>query len=208
MSSSRSRHGGPRRILSCHGAPGIRTTRSGRREVLLLVLLALAGCRFERRSNEGRDPPAGPAGFRADISGAVHGRIVGPGVVRYLPPADVVMGRRPGYYFIADDAGLRELGVTFTVPLGATEGSHALVSVSPLEIGTVFAVRADRSTGNQTHSFDMGSSGTIELLDFPDAPGDLPGHRIAGNFDFTARDSDGNPISASGTFDFTADGTR
>lgn len=172
------------------------------------MFLALAGCRFEGSSSEGRDPAAGLAGFRADVSGAVHGRIVGPGVVRYLPPAQVVMGRRPGYYFIADDAGLRELGITFTVPLGVVEGSHALTSPSPLDAGTAFAVRVDRSVGDGTRSFDVGSSGTIELLDFPETPEDLSGHHIAGSFSFTTRDSDGNPISARGTFDFTAAATR
>ena len=90
--------------------------------------------------------------FTAEITGSVKGDIAGPGVIRYLPESKNPMGTRPGYFFIADNTGIRPLGVTFTIPLNTKPGTHQLISGSPTEAGKNFEVRVDQSDDKRTVS--------------------------------------------------------
>lgn len=141
-------------------------------------------------------------GFAAEVTGAVTGKVSGPGLIRFLPTGETSFGARPGYFFIADDSGVRDLGVTFTIPAEVRPGTHDLVSAPPLDVGKEFEVRVDHSLADVTDSFERETEGTITIEAFPDSPDDLSGSRVKGSFQFSTRDSKGREIKASGSFDF------
>lgn len=140
--------------------------------------------------------------FQAEVSGAVTGRMAGPGLVRYIPPSQASFGPRPGYFFVADDSGVRPLGITFTIPADTGPGTYPLVSGHPMEIGTHYEVRVDASVGDRTDSFQKNTKGTITIEAFPSESTNLAGGRVAGHFDFSTQNGSGGKISAEGSFDF------
>jgi len=143
-------------------------------------------------------------GFEAEVSGTVAGRVSGPGIVQYVPPSEANFGSVPGYFFVADDTGVRDLGITFTIPANTQAGTYQLVSAHPMDVGREFEVRVDHSEGDRTESFGADTRGTIQLESFPKDGEVLQGHPIKGSFDFVTQDRDGRDVTVSGSFDFRA----
>jgi hypothetical protein len=141
-------------------------------------------------------------GFQATVSGAVSGSVEGPGVLRFIPASETSFGTQPAFYFIADDTGVRDLGVTFSIPRGTGPGTFALVSGTPFEIGEKFEVRVDRSTQTRTVSFEKATEGSITLTAFPTSPEEMEGDRVAGHFRFSTSGASGEAVTAEGSFDF------
>lgn len=169
--------------------------------ILATMTMTVAGC-----EGGGSVPRAvGGDGFQASVRGAVDGSIAGPGVLRFLPPSRTVIGTRSGYYFLADDTGVRDLGITFTIPAGTGPGTYALVSGSPLEVGRNFEVRVDHSTADGVVSFSRETEGSLTLVELP---GIADSKRVTGNFRFTTQNPTGTEVEVDGTFEFktTANG--
>lgn len=173
--------------------------------LLLFTCLGLLGC----AGSEDADVEARAAGveaeadgFVAEVTGSVSGRVAAPGVVRFLPPADLGHRIRPGFFFVADDTGVRPLGITFSIPAGVEPGTYDLVSAHPMDAGTAFEVRVDHSVGTRTESFELDTDGTITIDAFPDTVGDVRGQRVVGRFEFETRDRSGRRVAAEGRFDF------
>lgn len=163
---------------------------------LVLVSTSIIAC------DDSRDTETAAEGFVAEISGAVTGRVSGPGLVRFVPARDAPAGRRPGYYFVADDSGVRELGITFTIPANTESGTYQLVSAHPMEIGEAFEVRVDHSVADRTESFGSNTTGTISVEAFPNSDTEIAGSRVLGSFEFSTQRSDGQEITGTGRFDF------
>jgi len=142
--------------------------------------------------------------FVSEVSGAITGQISGPGLIRFIPPGDVNFGHRPGYFFVADDSGVRDLGITFTIPANTQPGTYQLVSAHPMDIGKEFEVRVDWSVGNKTKSFQLNTEGRITIEIFPEDNNNVAGSRVRGKFDFSTQDRSGQEVVCKGTFDFLA----
>ncbi len=164
---------------------------------VFLVLLSVSSCR------DSRQHPKTSGNFTAEISGSITGRVSGPGIVSFLPPSDSSFGPRPGYFFIADDTGVRDLGITITIPSNTQPGKYQLVSVGPMNVGKDFEVRVDRSVGNRTESFQTNTTGTITLEQFPEDGSNIAGSPVRGHFEFTAEGKGGQRVTVKGTFDFS-----
>jgi hypothetical protein len=165
-----------------------------------LILLILAGVSLAACGGS-RDSGA-TSGFLAEVTGAATGEVFGPGLIGFLPPSEAAFGPRPGYYFVADDAGVRALGITFTIPATTQPGTYQLVSAPPLEIGTAFEVRVDQSTGDRTVSYHLNTQGTITIEAFPADGDDVAGQHVAGTFEFSTQNRAGQEVRATGSFDF------
>lgn len=163
---------------------------------ILAVSVLISACDDTKVSS------AAASNFVARISGAVTGQVSGPGLIRFLPPSDVSFGVLRGYYFIADDSGVRELGITFTIPDKSLLGTHQLVSAHPMDSGKEFEVRVDRSVGNRTESFQQNTEGTITIQAFPNDSNNIAGSHIMGSFEFTTQTRNGPVITGKGAFDF------
>lgn len=170
---------------------------------LTFLTLILAGAALLASCNASKDSDLAPSGFSAEVSGATMSRVTGPGLIRFVPASSANVGLRSGYFFVADDSGVRELGITFTLPANAQPGTYELVSATPMDIGTSFAVRVDWSQGNRTESFQLETEGTITLKAFP-KDGDLVGQSVVGSFEFSTQDRTGQQIRSKGSFDFDA----
>lgn len=140
--------------------------------------------------------------FTAEMSGSIDGHVSGPGVINYIPPSNSAVGVRPGYFFIADNTGVRDLGITFTIPSDTKAGAYELVSAHPFDAGKKFEVRIDRSVGNRTESFQLNTAGTITLERFPEDGSNLAEVHVKGNFVFTTEGKDEQRVTAEGVFDF------
>ena len=147
-------------------------------------------------------PPAASTNFTAEISGFVAGQVAGPGVVTFLPPRESAAGTTPGYFFIADDTGVRDLGITITIPSGSKPGTYELVSAHPMNAGKHFEVRVDQSIGSRAESFQKNTKGTITLEQFPDEGSNTTGCVVKGKFEFTTEGKGGEQLKATGQFDF------
>jgi hypothetical protein len=172
-----------------------------RRGIGFVAFLLTAGASIWGCDGSG-EPARGRAHFEADVAGAATGRVAGPGLVRYIPPSQAGFGPRPGYFFVADDSGVRPLGITFTIPADARPGTYPLVSAHPMEIGTHFEVRVDASEGDRTESFQKNTKGTITLEAFPSEGANVAGSRVAGHFEFSTQNASGAEVSGQGSFDF------
>jgi len=140
--------------------------------------------------------------FLAEVSGAVVGQVSGPGIIRFLPASEVNFGTRPAYFFVADDAGVRKLGITFAIPANTRPGTYRLVSVHPMDVGREFEVRVDWSVGDRTESFELNTKGTITIEAFPSDPDSLSKGRVMGSFDFSTQNRNGQKVMGQGSFDF------
>jgi len=165
--------------------------------LLLTISILTLACSSKTKTN------SGSAGLIADISGAIEGSVSGLGIVQFIPGNQSGPGAHPDYFFIADDSGVREFGITFTIPVGTTSGTYPLVTAHPLDAGEEFELRVDHSVGNQTTSFLYNTSGTITIDEFPENGQSISGHRIAGSFEFTTEDNSKRQISVTGSFEFT-----
>jgi hypothetical protein len=171
-------------------------------EKFSLMALVLASGVLISACDESKNSSATADTFVAEISGAVTGRVSGPGLIRFLPPSDANFGPRPGYFFVADDSGVRELGITFTIPANTQPGTYQLVSAHPMDAGKEFEVRVDWSVGNRTESFQANTEGTITIEAFPNDGNNVAGRRVTGSFDFSTQDRNAREITAKGSFDF------
>lgn len=178
------------------------TTRGTLLVVTCLTVLACVGSDDAEVEGEAAEVERRADGFVAEVTGSVSGRVAAPGVVRFLPPADLGHRIRPGYFFVADGTGVRPLGITFSIPAGVEPGTYDLVSAHPMDAGTAFEVRVDHSVGSRTESFELDTDGTITIDAFPDTVGDVRGQRVAGSFEFETRDRSGRRVEAEGRFDF------
>jgi len=175
---------------------------------LALLYVPVAGCGGgfddtagdETIAEEGGDAAAD--GFRATVTGAVSGRILGPGVIRYLEPTATSFGERPGHYFVADDTGVRDLGITIIIPADTKPGEYPLSSASPLERGTHFEVRVDQTRDDSVLSYSARTAGSVTITSFPPSPAQVESTRVAGHFRFSTRDPAGAGVEANGAFDF------
>ncbi|HSR72842.1 MAG TPA: hypothetical protein VLL72_10725, partial [Kiloniellales bacterium] len=159
--------------------------------LLLLVCLAAVLPACDEAASQEEESERSAVGFEAVITGAYEGRVSGPGVLKLLPEAGF---DRQGYFFLADDQGLRPHGVTFVLPRGTGPGKHTLESPSALDIGTVPSVRVDRDLGQAAVSAEKNTSGFLELTAFPAEETGLTGSEVAGRFEFETENSEGERI--------------
>lgn len=168
----------------------------------LLLTLAMVSTAFVPACDDSRNGGVVTDSFVADVSGAVTGQVSGPGLIRFIPSYDANFGTRPGYFFVADDSGVREIGITFTIPASVQPGTYHLVSAHPIDAGREFEVRIDRSVEDRTDSFQLNTKGTITIESFPADGKNIAGSRVTGSFEFATQDRSGNQARAKGSFDF------
>ena len=174
----------------------------------LIILLVITGCSDSPNETGIEEPKVGHPGFTANVSGAVNAEVSGAGIVAYLGPMerDIVTGSRPGYFLMAnlntDVMGARGFTITFRIPAEAQPGNHNLVTPDPLKVGENFDVRVERVEEGKLISYETNTDGTITLNNFsPDRTyPDIS--NITGTFQFVTENSEGDMISANGTFDF------
>ena len=174
----------------------------------LIILLVITGCSDSPNETEIEEPKVEHPGFTANVSGAVNAEVSGAGIVTYLGPKerDIVTGSRPGYFLMAnlnsDVMGERGFTITFRIPAEAQPGNHNLVTSDPLKVGENFNVRVERVEEGKLISYETNTDGTITLNNFsPDRTyPDIS--NITGTFQFVTENSEGDRISANGTFDF------
>jgi len=174
----------------------------------LIILLVITGCSDSPNETGIEEPKVGHPGFTANVSGAINAEVSGAGIVTYLGPKDrdIVTGSRPGYFLMAnlnsDVMGERGFTITFRIPAEAQPGNHNLVTSDPLKVGENFDVRVERVEEGKLISYETNTDGTITLNNFsPDRTyPDIS--NITGTFQFVTENSEGDRISANGTFDF------
>jgi hypothetical protein len=174
----------------------------------LIILLVITGCSDSPNETGIEEPKVEHPGFTANVSGAVNAEVSGAGIVTYLGPKerDIVTGSRPGYFLMAnlnsDVMGERGFTITFRIPAEAQPGNHTLVTSDPLKVGENFDVRVERVEEGKLISYETNTDGTITLNNFsPDRTyPDIS--NITGTFQFVTENSEGDRISANGTFDF------
>ena len=170
------------------------------KKTLLTALILTCGA-MSSACDDAKISAVSTSNFVAELSGAVTGQVSGPGLIRFLPPIDANFGYRPGYFFVADDSGVRDLGITFMIQAKTQPGTYQLVSAHPMDSGKEFEVRIDWSVGNRTNSFQLNTEGTITIEAFPDDD-NVAGHRVMGRFDFSTHDRSGKEVACKGQFDF------
>ena len=162
--------------------------------LLSLVFFLATGCQ-QREDNK-------KVAFSAEITGAFQGSVKGPGIIQYIPPAKTSLGDIPGHYFIADDTGFRDFGVTITLPITAQPGKHDLVSADPRNAGKYYEVCVDRALGHKVIPHNQNTKGSLTLTSFPNAPEVIAGSEINGSFEVSTEDSEGKRIKVVGRFLF------
>lgn len=178
------------------------------RFAVLIILLVITGCSDSTDDTTIEEPKVEHPGFTANVSGAVNAEVSGAGIVTYLGPKerDIVTGSRPGYFLIAnintDLTGERGFTITFRIPDEAQPGNHNLMTPDPRKVGENFDVRVERVEEGKLISYQTNTDGTITLNNFsPDRTyPDIS--NITGTFQFVTENSEGERISANGTFDF------
>ena len=172
----------------------------------LCFCLALPACNKTEQKSAGdnaatpptMNTPAKAVNFRAEITGGANARIEGPGVVTYIPARN----DNPGYFFIADDTGIRPWGLTITIPENKGTGTFDLVSGGPFDAGNIFETRVDQDLGKRTLSFDRNTKGELVLEGFPESHETVSGVEVKGNFDFTTQNRKGDELKVTGDFAF------
>lgn len=174
----------------------------------LIILLVITGCSDSPNDTAIEEPKVELPGFTANVSGAVNAEVSGAGIVTYLGPKerDIVTGNRPGYFLIAnintDLTGERGFTITFRIPDEAQPGNYTLMTPDPRKVGENFDVRVEWVEEGKLISYQTNTDGTITLNNFsPDRTyPDIS--NITGTFQFVTENSEGDRISANGTFDF------
>lgn len=178
------------------------------RAAILIILLVIGGCSDPSADTAPQEPKVNQSGFSASVSGSVDGEVSGTGVATYLPPkeGDPVTGIRPGYFLVAnlnsDRTEEREFIFIFRIPDKAQPGNHDLVTPNPLKVGENFDVQVEIVEEGKSISFQTNTAGTITLEDFAPDRTDSGNRNITGTFQFVTENSQGDQISATGTFDF------
>ncbi len=174
----------------------------------LIILLVITGCSDSPGETGIEEPKVENPGFTAHVSGAINAEVSGAGIVTYLGTRErnTVTGNRPGYFLIAnintDLKGERGFTITFRIPDQAQPGNYTLVTPDPLKLGENFDVRIETLEEGKLIAYQTNTEGTITLNNFsPDRT--FPGiSNITGTFQFVTENSEGDRISANGTFDF------
>jgi hypothetical protein len=170
--------------------------------MLCLCALLLISCGGESPETQTGETPAEDVRFEAQISRAYQGDVAGPGILTFLPTAGFA---GQGYFFVADDSGVRPHGVTLVLPPGTGPGRHVLESPAPLDIGTVPSVRVDRDLGTAVVAYQDNTFGFVDLREFPEDVENLTGAAVAGTFEFETQNQEGELIAVSGEFSFTVE---
>lgn len=137
------------------------------------------------------------AGFTASVSGAIEVQVSGPGLFFEVPAYESAAVKRPQYFVIANVGGVRENGITFSIPSGQ-QGTCQLVDGTPFEIGRHCEVRVE--LGSATDYFNKQTSGTLNLISLPAKAGD--GLPVQGEFEFEVSNSEGELVKVKGQFSF------
>lgn len=154
----------------------------------LLFIVLYCGPRFASAEEQG---------FTADVSGAMEAQVFGPGLFFEVPAYESAAVKRPQYFVIADSGGVRENGITLTIPLGH-QGTCQLVDGTPFEIGRHCEVRVE--LGSATDYFNKQMTGTLNLISVPGKAGD--GLPVQGEFEFEVSNNKGARVEVKGQFDF------
>lgn len=136
--------------------------------------------------------------FAGEVSGEFTGKVVGDGVLKRQNSGGT---DGQGYFYLADDEGERDLGVTFVLPNNVAPGHHPIASAGDSETGKVFSVRIDRDMGSTLHSMEKNAEGYLDIVRFPGDGGKGP---VTGTYDVTVEDADGKAVRVTGVFDFVA----
>jgi hypothetical protein len=174
----------------------------------IIILLVISGCSDSSNDPGSQEPKVELPGFTASVSGAVNAELSGSGIVTYLGPKerDIVTGNRPGYFLIAsinpDGNANKQFSILFRIPDAAQPGNYNLVTPDPLKVGENFDVRVETLEEGKLIAYQMNTEGTLILDNFsPDRT--YPSiSNISGTFQFVTENSEGDQISANGTFDF------
>ena len=144
-------------------------------------------------------------GFVASVSGDREITLSGPGAFFCVAAYESPRGKRwdsPPYLVVASARGLRENGITLTIPMGSSAGTYPLENVSPFEAGTKFEVRAE--LGSTVDYFDQQVEGTITLVSLPEGKVGGSMDPVRGSFEFSVSNSSGERATVTGSFDFPA----
>lgn len=173
------------------------------RSVLVATLACGCGAAESGHDPATREPadPPGAVGFEAQVSGEVAGRIEGPGIIRFVAPQSSPAGERSGYHFVADNAGVRDLGVTLILPRGTQPGTYRLETSNPMDVGSSYGVRVDHSVGARTRSFQHATQGSITIERFSGSEAGNGEASGKGRFAFTVEDREGRSLAVEGRFD-------
>lgn len=192
----------PERRFSLFVKAKVGSSRNAMPTKSLLLALVLTSTAFIPACDDSGNAEGATGNFVAEVSGAVPGQVSGPGLISFIQPYDANFGTRPGYFFVADDSGVREIGITFTIPANARPGTYHLVSAHPMDAGKEFEVRVDRSVKDRTDFFQLKTEGRITLDSFPADGNSIAGSRVTGSFEFSTQDRSGKQVTAKGSFDF------
>jgi len=139
-------------------------------------------------------------GFTAKITGNDEATVKSDGVIKCMPAYNSSYVDNPSYYFLADGQGIRDYGITFTIPMNTQAGKYDLIDPKPFETGKNFGVRVDiERRGNKVDSFNRKTEGYIKLdstlFNFPST---------SGSFAFSISDKRSKRITVEGNFNILA----
>ena len=134
--------------------------------------------------------------FAGDVSGEFSGKVAGIGLLQHRPDGG---HDGNGYFYLADNEGARELGVTFILPNTVASGHHEISSVGPSEQGKLYSVRIERDLGTTIQALDKNAEGYLDITRFP-ATGETG--QVTGTYDVMVEDDAGKAVRATGVFDF------
>jgi len=178
------------------------------RFAVIIILLVISGCSDSSNDPGIEEPKVDQPGFTASVSGAVNADLSGSGIVTYLGPkeGDIVTGNRPGYFLIAsinpDGSTEKRFNILFRIPDSAQPGNYNLVTPDPLKVGENFDVRVETLEEGKLIAYQINTEGTIILDNFSPDRAYPSISNITGTFQFVTENSEGDQISANGTFDF------
>ena len=156
-------------------------------------------------SSTQKTPTAQHTGFVAEVTGARTATISTPGIFYCIPstvrssPGMVA----PSLLVLADSQGVRENGITFSIPIGKPSGTYKLATnPSPFPDAVEFQVRAE--LGSTVDYFNKETNGTLTIDSIPEGTQSGVKSPLKGSFDFDTSNSKGERVNIKGYFDFPA----
>jgi hypothetical protein len=148
-------------------------------------------------------------GWQGKIRGAENGDVKGTGVFFCIEARSMGSGTAPATLVVADGAGLRAFGVTFSLPRGLATGKHPVSASTVWDVGNRIQTRIDVAENHKVKSFDTKSygatvSGYVNIHSLPDGSIQSAGKEVSGEYDIQIANSKGEMVTASGAFDFFA----
>ena len=144
-------------------------------------------------------------GFVAEVTGARTATISAPGIFFCIPstvrssPGMVA----PSLLVLADNQGVRESGIIFSIPIGKPSGTYKLATnPSPFPDVVEFQVRAE--LGSTVDYFNKNTDGTLTIDSIPTGTRDGNKTSLKGSFDFSTSNSKGELVKIKGHYDFPA----